>query len=81
VLPNNGSKAETLKHVANKYGFEREDIVAFGDGNNDMEMLAYVGVGIAMENAKEELKAISDFVTLSNNDGGICHGLKEYGLI
>ncbi len=46
-----------------------------------MEMLAYVGVGIAMENAKEELKAVSDFVTLSNNDGGICHGLKEYGLI
>lgn len=81
VLPNNGSKAETLKHVANKYGFEREDIVAFGDGNNDMEMLAYVGVGIAMENAREELKAVSDFVTLSNNDGGICHGLKEYGLI
>lgn len=81
VLPNNGSKAETLKHVAEIYGFEREDIIAFGDGNNDMEMLAYVGVGIAMENAKEELKAVSDFVTLSNNDGGICHGLREYGLI
>lgn len=81
VLPENGSKAETLKHVAKTYGFKREDIVAFGDGNNDMEMIAYAGVGIAMENAKEELKKVSDFVTLSNNDGGICHGLREYRLI
>lgn len=81
VLPNNGSKAETLKFIANKYGFEQKDIIAFGDGNNDMEMLQFAGVGIAMDNAKEELKAVSDFVTLSNNDGGICHGLREYGLI
>lgn len=81
VLPKDGSKAETLKFIADKYGFSREDIVAFGDGNNDMEMLEYVGIGIAMENAKEDLKAVSDFVTLSNNEGGICHGLREYGLI
>lgn len=81
ILPENGSKAETLKHVAETYGFKREDIIAFGDGNNDMEMLEYVGVGIAMANAHDELKAVSNFVTLSNNEGGICHGLKEYGLI
>ncbi len=81
VLPKNGSKAETLKIVAEEFGFKREDIIAFGDGNNDMEMIAYAGVGIAMANGKKELKEISDFVTLSNNDGGICHGLKEYGVI
>lgn len=81
VLPQNGSKAETLKVVSEKYDFKREDIIAFGDGNNDMEMLQYAGVGVAMGNAKEELKAVSDFVTLSNNEGGICYGLKEYGLI
>lgn len=81
VLPENGSKAETLKEVAEQFGFKQEDIIAFGDGNNDMEMLAYAGVGIAMENGREELKAVSDFVTLSNNDGGIYHGLKEYGLV
>lgn len=81
VLPQNGSKAETLKFVAEKYGFNREDIVAFGDGNNDMEMIAYAGIGVVMENAQPELKKIADFITLSNNDGGICHGLREYGLI
>lgn len=81
VLPHNGSKAETLKFVADKFGFAQADIMAFGDGNNDMEMLAYAGVGVAMGNGKEDLKAVSDFVTLSNNEGGIVHALKEYNLI
>ncbi|HCM88364.1 MULTISPECIES: Cof-type HAD-IIB family hydrolase [Vagococcus] len=81
ILPHNGSKAETLKFIADKFGFDREDVMAFGDGNNDMEMLDYAGVGVAMGNGKDELKKVSNFVTLSNNDGGICHALKEYALI
>ena len=81
VLPKDGSKAETLKFVADKYGFKQEDIVAFGDGNNDMEMIEYAGVGIVMANGKPELKERADFVTLSNNEGGIYHGLRKYGLI
>ncbi len=81
ILPHDGSKAETLKYVSEKYGFKREDIIAFGDGNNDMEMLQFAGTGIAMANAKDDLKAVSDFVTLTNNEGGICHGLREVGLI
>ncbi|MEG0255836.1 HAD-IIB family hydrolase, partial [Vagococcus sp.] len=81
VLPENGSKAETLKVVAKQYGFNREDIIAFGDGNNDMEMIQYAGIGVAMGNGRDELKEVSDFVTLTNNDGGICHALREFKLI
>ena len=81
ILPHNGSKAETLKVVADKFGFDQVDVMAFGDGNNDMEMLEYAGIGVAMGNGKEELKAVGDFVTLSNNEGGIVHALKEYNLI
>ncbi|MEG2254564.1 MAG: HAD family hydrolase [Vagococcus sp.] len=81
VLPKNGSKAETLKIIAETYGFKQEDIIAFGDGNNDVEMIQYAGAGVVMANAQPSLKELGDFVTLSNNDGGICHGLREYGLL
>ncbi|MFW8052203.1 Cof-type HAD-IIB family hydrolase [Vagococcus fluvialis] len=81
VLPKDGSKAETLKVVAKEYGFKQEDIIAFGDGNNDVEMITYAGVGVVMANGKPELKKVADFVTLSNNDGGIVHALKEFNLI
>lgn len=81
VLPKNGSKAETLKIVADKYGFDQADIMAFGDGNNDIEMINYAGTGVVMGNAQPHLKEIADFITLSNNDGGICHALKHYKLV
>lgn len=81
VLPEKGSKAATLQIIAEQFGFEREDIIAFGDGNNDMEMIQYAGIGVAMGNGRDELKAVSDFVTLSNDEGGIYHALREFSLI
>ena len=81
VLPYNGSKAETIKVVADQLGISREDIVAFGDGLNDIEMLDYVGTGVAMGNARPEAKAVSNHVTATNNDHGIAKALKELGLI
>ncbi len=44
-------------------------------------MITYAGVGVVMANGKPELKKVADFVTLSNNDGGIVHALKEFNLI
>ena len=57
------NKAEGLKVVAKALGFPRERIIAFGDGHNDVEMLHYAGVGVAMKNAHPDLLAVADVVS------------------
>jgi len=57
------------------------DTIAFGDGPNDLDMIAYAGVGVAMGNAREELKKIADFVTKPVNEGGIAYAMQKLGLI
>lgn len=54
------------------------DMMAFGDGENDIEMLQAAGIGIAMGNAMAEVKAAADEVTGSNNDEGIADALQKY---
>ena len=56
----------------------KERIIAFGDENNDLEMIDYAGVGVAMSNGIDELKSIADEVTTkSNNEDGIAQVLNE----
>lgn len=81
VLPAGGSKAEGVTRLAARLGFEVEDIYAFGDNFNDMEMFQYAGYSIAMGNAPEALQQLASHVTLSADRDGIWHGLKWTGLI
>jgi Cof subfamily protein (haloacid dehalogenase superfamily) len=81
VLPPNGSKARGIEAVLRHYGLKPEDAVAFGDGLNDREMLAYVGMGVAMGNAHEQVKPLANMVTRHVNDAGIHYGLRKLGLI
>lgn len=81
VLPFGGSKAVGIKYMLEKAGFLKENVIAFGDGLNDIEMLSYAGTGIAMGNAKDEVKKSADFVTDSVDDDGIIKGLKKLGLL
>ena len=55
--------------------------MAFGDGENDMEMLRYVGIGVAMGNASDAVKAAADYVTDTVDDDGIEKALRHFGLI
>ena len=72
------SKAAGLAHVSNLMDIPKDRIIAFGDENNDLEMIEYAGVGVAMANGIDELKSIADVVTtLSNNEDGIAQVLKE----
>lgn len=71
------NKAVGLEKIANYYQIPRERIIAFGDEDNDIEMLAYAGHGIAMGNAIEELKAVADDITKTNMENGIAHYLEE----
>ncbi|MGE7602234.1 Cof-type HAD-IIB family hydrolase [Peribacillus sp. NPDC097675] len=81
VLPSGGSKAEGIKILMDKVGFGLEDVYAFGDGLNDIEMLKAVGYGVAMGNAGQLVKQEADFVTTDVDKDGILHGLKELELI
>lgn len=72
------SKGSGLAHVAKWMDIPRERIIAFGDENNDLEMIEYAGVGIAMENSIDALKLIADEIApTSNNEDGIAHVLEE----
>ncbi|ANB61971.1 Cof-type HAD-IIB family hydrolase [Anoxybacteroides amylolyticum] len=81
VLPVGGSKAEGIRKLIERIGIKKEDVYAFGDGLNDMEMLRFVGTGVAMGNANEEVKQIADFVTKRVEEDGILYGLKQLELI
>lgn len=81
VIPNRGSKAEGIKQLLKKMDLTPDDACAFGDGNNDIEMLSYVGTGVAMGNAVDEAKKSADFVTTPVHQDGIYNGLKHIGLL
>lgn len=71
-------KAKALDTVLSPMGFKREEMIAFGDGDNDVSMIEYAGIGVAMENAVDDLKAIANEVTLSNEEDGIAYTLSKY---
>ncbi|MBS4217904.1 Cof-type HAD-IIB family hydrolase [Bacillus sp. FJAT-49711] len=81
VVPKGGSKAEGIKKLIARLGFELQNTYAFGDGLNDIEMLQTVGTGIAMGNAHEAVKMHADFITTSVDNDGIVNGLIEVGLL
>ncbi|MGX7202138.1 HAD family hydrolase [Enterococcus plantarum] len=70
-------KANALEQTLKPLGIDREHIISFGDGHNDLSLIHYAGVGIAMGNAVEELKSAADKITSSNNEDGIAEALSE----
>ena len=71
------NKAIGLKKISEFYHIPPERIIAFGDEDNDLEMIEYAGQGVAMSNGIEELKTIANHVTLSNEEDGIAVYLEE----
>lgn len=71
------NKAVGISHVSKWMDIPKERIIAFGDEDNDLEMIDYVGVGVAMGNAIDRLKSIADEVTETNNEDGIARVLEE----
>jgi Cof subfamily protein (haloacid dehalogenase superfamily) len=64
-------KASGLARLAERWGVDPADAIAFGDGGNDVEMLRYVGCGYAMANASDELRAVADATCPSNDEDGV----------
>ena len=75
-------KYKGIKEVAKLEGISNEDIIAFGDGLNDVEMLKKCGIGVAMKNALPEVKEQANYITSrTNSENGVVEFLKEYLLI
>jgi hydroxymethylpyrimidine pyrophosphatase-like HAD family hydrolase len=77
IMPEGVSKASGLATVCEKLGLGRTDVMAVGDGHNDMEMLAWAGVGVAMGQAPWDVKEIADTVCESVDDDGVALLLNE----
>ena len=71
LVPNGIDKARSLAVLLEKLGMGREEMVAVGDGFNDLSMIQFAGLGVAMANAQEVVKQHADFITLSNEEDGV----------
>ena len=76
-LPSGSGKTAAIKALSKITGIDIEDIAAFGDDSNDVEMLKFCGRGVAVANAVAEALDAADEVTLSNDEDGVAHWLKE----
>lgn len=77
ILPKGTNKKNAVEIFQKELGIRREEIIAFGDWDNDADMLSAAGVGVAMGNASPYCKERADFITKDNNHDGISYALKE----
>lgn len=78
IVPNGIDKAASIDRLLKTIGIKTEECIACGDGFNDVSMIEYAGLGVAMSNATEPVKAVADFVTLSNDEDGIAYVLEKF---
>ena len=72
------SKAEGLNKIIDMYGIDASEVIALGDGSNDIEMLRWAGLGVAMWNAADSVKAEANVVTDTNEADGVAKIIREY---
>ncbi|WP_276815093.1 HAD family hydrolase [Faecalibaculum rodentium] len=80
ILPKGYSKGKTLKRLMEMKGWNKDEVVAFGDGENDVSMFEVVDDSFAMANARDFVKAKARYETASNADNGIVQGLERLGV-
>jgi len=77
VIHPRATKGFALQTLMNEYGIKKEEVIAFGNYYNDLEMLELAGIGVAMDNSPEPVKEKANRVTLSNNEDGVALVLEE----
>lgn len=71
------NKGNALKWLCKKLGIDMSQLIAFGDGGNDIDMIKAAGIGVAMSNACGELKNCADVITKSNDEDGVAWFLEN----
>lgn len=78
IMPTNASKTSAINVLQKKFNVEKSEIIAMGDNYNDIDMLEYAGIGIAMGNAPEDVKKHANDITSTNNEDGVAEAIKKY---
>ena len=81
IISQNGGKVAGIRHFMEHFQIGAHEVMAFGDGENDMEMLRFAGVGVAMGNAAPIVRQQADYVTADIDDAGIYKALQHYGIL
>lgn len=80
ITDHKATKGQTLRWLAEQEGISSEQVIAFGDGRNDLDMISYAGLGVAVANACPELLQAADLVAASNNEDGVAEVIEKYVL-
>lgn len=80
LVPNGIDKACSLKVLLKHLGLSHKEMIAIGDGFNDVSMIKYAGLGVAMSNAQDAVKAEADYITLSNEEDGVAAVVEKFVL-
>ena len=75
---NKVSKAVAMEKLGQYYGINREEMIAIGDQTNDLPMIEYAGLGVAMANGVDKVKAVADYITTSNNEDGVANVINKF---
>lgn len=78
IMPQNIDKSYSLGKLLEHLGLTKDEMIACGDGFNDISMIRFAGLGVAMENAQPQVKEVADYITLSNNDDGIAQVIEKF---
>ena len=78
IMPQNIDKAHSLQKLLSSIGLTADEMICCGDGYNDLSMIEYAGLGVAMENAQPVIKEAANFVTRSNDEDGILYVIDRF---
>lgn len=81
LIPADGGKSVGMQKMLEHFQLNRKNCMSFGDGLNDLEMLRYSHIGVAMGNGHKFLKQYADYVTDDIDEDGLYHALQHYGLV
>ena len=81
ITSGEADKGKGLQVMAEYLGLDISETMAFGDGGNDISIIREAGIGVAMGNANEEVKAMADYVTSSVDEDGVKNALVHFGII
>lgn len=78
IMSNNASKTSAIELLCKKFHIQKSKVIAMGDNYNDISMIEFAGLGIAMGNAPEQVKQYADDITLSNDEDGVAAAIKKH---
>ncbi len=81
IVPSTINKGIAVAKLAEKYGIKREEVICIGDSLNDIAMIEYAGLGVAMGNGSIEAKQSADIIAPSNDDDGVAYIINKYGFL